>query len=436
MKRSFALPVAIFAPIAVLGYVGLFVFGAHKGVQEYDILGIVLFAGVALLSEMMAVDFRLGAGSQQPKSSLAFLPFLASIVVFAPHVSVATVAAVVALSQLGIRRNDALRATYNAAQASISAGVAAISYHVFFGGVLGFITAAALFFGMNILSNAAAISHVNRTKFRDLLLHMVGPNGINLLYDFLAIPIVALLITLYQTTPSGIGILIVLLPLLLFHYFYVSRLQLIDAHNDLLRVLVITIETRDPYTSGHSVRVATLARQIAIGLGIQATKVSRIETAALLHDIGKIDPELAAVLRKPYQLTAEEFALIKTHPRKGADLLRGLHSVPQDVIAAVLHHHERYDGQGYPEGLAGDQIPLGARVIMLADSIDAMLSDRPYREALPLSAVEAELERCSGSQFDPVVVRSIIDGRVLQDAVQLLHQSSVSQQRSMMSELS
>jgi CRISPR-associated endonuclease Cas3-HD len=145
-----------------------------------------------------------------------------------------------------------------------------------------------------------------------------------------------------------------------------------------------------------------------------------VANAALLHDIGKIDPIFTDVLRKPHALTSDERELIQTHATKGAAMLRDLSSVDRDVVAAVRHHHERFDGKGYPDGLAGANIPISARIIMLSDSIDAMLSDRPYRRALTTDQVKAELTRCSALQFDPEIVDVVLRARTLEKAVTLV----------------
>jgi putative nucleotidyltransferase with HDIG domain len=417
MNRTFTPLAAVFLPTAGALYVALYRLQlvADRPVNGW---GVVAFISVALLSEMLAVDFRFGSGNQQPRSSLAFLPFLASIVIFPPVISVGMVALVVAFSQLGIRRNDTFRALYNIAQASLSASVAALTFHGLAGGIPGFLLSAGLFFSTNILLASVAISYLQASKFQVVLAQITGPNLTNLRHDFLATPLVAALIALYQQGPFLI--LIVLLPLVLIHHFYVSREQLIDAHTDLLRVLIKAIETRDPYTSGHSLRVSALARAIATDMGLPPARVRKVDTAALLHDIGKIDPEYSEVLQKPYGLTEEERLLIQTHAARGASILQQLRSVDPEVVSAVLYHHEQYGGGGYPAGLQGEAIPLAARIIMLCDSIDAMLSDRAYRKALSVMEVETELQRCSGSQFDPEIVDKIIANGTLRHAQTLL----------------
>jgi putative nucleotidyltransferase with HDIG domain len=349
---------------------------------------------------------------------MAFLPFLGMIALYPPAVTLLAVAGVVGVSQIVVRRNEFLRAIYNMAQAAITAGAASYTFHSLAGSGLNFAAAfslaAVVFFVTNILLTGLAIAYLKSVQLTGVLSHIAS----GLRYDFLASPIAAFPVMLYDSFEYSI--LVVIFPLLLVHYFHLSKQQLSDAHTDLIRALVTAIETRDPYTSGHSERVATLATLIAKDLGIPAGRVRTIENAALLHDIGKIDPAFAEVLSKPFELTVEERALIQTHAARGAQMLEGMKSVDSEVVRAVLHHHERYDGKGYPAGMAGDDIPMPARIIMLCDSVDAMLSDRPYRQALSLSEVHEELRQCAGSQFDPQIVRGLLEHDTLTRAMSLL----------------
>lgn len=166
-----------------------------------------------------------------------------------------------------------------------------------------------------------------------------------------------------------------------------------------LEGLTASIDAKDRYTCGHSQRVALLSSQLARELGMSDSVVNRVHIAGLVHDVGKIGvPE--RVLCKPGRLTDEEFDWIRKHPTIGHKILR---DIPQlkDVLPGVLHHHERWDGRGYPEGLAGEAIPMFARLIALADSFDAMSSNRTYRSALSRGEVLSEIRRCAGTQFDP-----------------------------------
>jgi len=169
----------------------------------------------------------------------------------------------------------------------------------------------------------------------------------------------------------------------------------------LLHSLTSAVDAKDAYTCGHSERVALLSRSLAAESGLPEQACDRIYMAGLLHDVGKIGvPE--AVLQKTGKLTDEEFGQIKKHPEIGAKILRDIKQI-EDIIPGVMHHHERYDGKGYPSGLAGENIPLMGRIICLADCFDAMTSSRTYRKALPLEVALTEIRRCSGTQFDPVL---------------------------------
>ncbi len=174
----------------------------------------------------------------------------------------------------------------------------------------------------------------------------------------------------------------------------------------LLHSLTSAVDAKDPYTCGHSERVAMLSRALAQEVGLGAHEVERIYMAGLLHDVGKIGvPE--SVLQKAGRLTAEEFDQMKKHPEIGARILHDIKQVA-DIIPGVLHHHERFDGKGYPAKLHGENIPMMGRIICLADCFDAMTSNRTYRNALPLELALIEIRRCAGTQFDPRLAEAFL----------------------------
>ena len=175
----------------------------------------------------------------------------------------------------------------------------------------------------------------------------------------------------------------------------------------MLSVLSRAIEARDEYTRGHSARVTAIADAIARRLGWDDERLDLLQLGGPLHDVGKLAiPD--DVLRKPGRLDDHELAQIREHPRLGARILLRLAAF-RGALPYVLYHHERWDGTGYPTGRAGEQIPLEARVLAVADAFDAMTSDRPYRPALSREEALAEVERCSGTQFDPEIVRIFLD---------------------------
>lgn len=173
-------------------------------------------------------------------------------------------------------------------------------------------------------------------------------------------------------------------------------------YQSVLKVLAAAIEIKDTYTWGHSDRVSLFATALAIEFGLGEKDIELIKEVAVFHDIGKIGiPE--SVLRKQTPLTQEEWKLIKDHPLMSAKILKPLKYLDEGV-SIVRHHHERYDGKGYPDGLSGEKIPLGARIIALADTLDAMTSTRSYRKSLSPDEAKKQIEEASGSQFDPQVV--------------------------------
>lgn len=182
-----------------------------------------------------------------------------------------------------------------------------------------------------------------------------------------------------------------------------KRIEL--TYDETLEALGAALDLRDNETAGHSWRVTRYCLEIARAMGCSGEQLKQIARGAYLHDIGKIGiPD--AVLLKPGKLTAEETAMMQAHARIGYDLVSRI-AFLAPAAEIVLTHQERFDGTGYPQGLAGNEIPLGARIFAVADTMDAMMSDRPYRRALPLSAVWAEIKRESGRQFDPEVVRAL-----------------------------
>jgi putative nucleotidyltransferase with HDIG domain len=175
---------------------------------------------------------------------------------------------------------------------------------------------------------------------------------------------------------------------------------------DTITCLAYAVEAKDPHTEGHSQAVSRLAAQIARQMRLSEADIEEIRLAGIVHDIGKIHvPE--SLLYKPAPLTAQEYEIMKTHAALGAKILEPLNQPGIERI--VRYHHERYDGTGYPEGLAGDKIPLGARIMAVAESFENMVSAVSYNSARTFEEALAEMRRCSGTQFDPKVVTAFLD---------------------------
>jgi HD-GYP domain-containing protein (c-di-GMP phosphodiesterase class II) len=170
----------------------------------------------------------------------------------------------------------------------------------------------------------------------------------------------------------------------------------------MIRAIAMTVETKDPYTAGHQRRVADLARAIAQEMGLPVEKVDGIRIAGVIHDLGKISVP-AEILSKPTKLTDIEYGLIQIHPQAGYDILKEV-EFPWPIAQIVLQHHERVDGSGYPRGLKGEEILLEARILVVADVVEAMASHRPYRPGLGLDKALEEISSKRGILYDPVVV--------------------------------
>ena len=184
-----------------------------------------------------------------------------------------------------------------------------------------------------------------------------------------------------------------------------ARLQ--EAEINTIAVLILTEEAKDPYVRGHTKRVSQYALAIAKAMGFSQQEQKTIERAGILHDLGKIGID-DSILNKPGKLNDQEWKIMKEHPQRGLEIIAPLPflSVEKEI---VLHHHERYAGGGYPEGIKGEDISIGARIMAVADTFDAMNSARPYREPLSRDTILTELKKVSGTQLDPVVVKIFLE---------------------------
>ena len=182
--------------------------------------------------------------------------------------------------------------------------------------------------------------------------------------------------------------------------------EIVELNEGLLLTLSEIIDLRDPYVLGHSKQVSNFSTNIARSLGLNGNQIDLIRKAGLLHDIGKLGIAME-ILSKPGKLTPDEYETIKEHAAMGGDLVKNSPSL-RPLAPIIRHHHEFYNGEGYPDKLKGNQISIEARIVSVADAIEAMISDRPYRKALQKEQIIEELNRNSGSQFDPLVVKEAI----------------------------
>jgi HD-GYP domain-containing protein (c-di-GMP phosphodiesterase class II) len=393
------------------------------------------FLFVSTLLESLNTPLRIAA-----KGSTSFIMHMASALLFGGWWG-AIVAAISTLFGEIVRNNPPIKVIFNVSQRILAVSLAAVAYNQLGGELppayldktvslasdavqrdLGlFLIFAFVYFLTNSAAVNAAVVLSSGRAFREVW--NLNTRGL-LIYDLAASLIGVLVAWLYVQFDGWIGfgslgLLGVIVPIIAVRHVYGLYHQLEHSGQELLQVMVKAIEARDPYTSGHSLRVSEMSRAMAVELGLPARTIEEVETAALLHDVGKIHEEFAPLLRKEGRLTEEETALMQTHSERSAALVGIISKFHGFIQQSVRHHHERWDGEGYPDGVSGKSIPLGARIILIADTIDAMTTDRPYRKRLPVEVVIAELQRCKGTQFDPelidvvvssVAVRHLIEG--------------------------
>jgi putative nucleotidyltransferase with HDIG domain len=364
------------------------------------------FGFIGVLTQLFS--YRTGRGSM---GSVSFIPVLASAAI-APHwVSVVVVATASLAGQI-VAKRDRIRSIFNAAQETLALSLAIFAYQAF-GGIplhsigesssLSLFALFLVFFATNSICVSGALGIVaDRNPWA-----IWKENTLSALpYDFLSLPAILFIVWAYSKF-GPVGVFVFAIPLFGLRQLYKVTGQLEQTNRELLELMVAAIEARDPYTSGHSRRVADKARVIARAVGLREKDIERLVAAALLHDVGKIHEVFGPILSKPGRLTPEEQVIMRTHPIKSAELA-GKVTELRDVVPLIRHHHENFDGTGYPDGLRGDAIPLGSRIIMFADTIDAMTTDRPYRAALDATSVRKELLRFRGTQFDPSICDALL----------------------------
>jgi hypothetical protein len=406
----------------VAGYVagiGILAFGAAAWVMqltppaENSGLGAaVCFALLGILAQ--ALGHKLGGNAG---GNISFIPFLTAAMLAPNLATVLTVATAVLFVEISAKRAP-YKVFFNVAQYTLGISTGIIAFRL--AGGLSFLAHPALasnpfdepraaigpavalvfaFLGVNSSAVSGAIAISESRSFW----HVWKKNSLTVVaYDVLSLPVVFLFVYVYVNW-GATGAILMTAPLLGVRQLYKTNWQLERTNQELLQLMVAAIEARDPYTSGHSQRVSRNSKLIGQALGMSASEVDEVGRAALLHDVGKIHEMYAPILRKEGRLTAEEHALMQTHSAKSADLISNV-SYLSNLVDVVRHHHENWDGTGYPSKLREYDIPLGSRIIMVADTIDAMTTDRPYRKALTKDVVTAELEKMKGRQFDPRIV--------------------------------
>ena len=342
------------------------------------------------------------------ESSIIF----AAVLLFEPGLAM-LVALVGSLLGDAVQRRARHEAAFNAAQTALQAGAGSLILSI-----AGWRTDELVPGGplqlLAVLAAAAAMHLVNTLSVASMVGLQSGPSPLHVWRRSIGFDAVE---QLSQFALGFLGAIVAgtylpALPLLLLPAYAIHRslerhVQLRRQTLEAVESLADIVDIRDPYTANHSRRVSEVALQLATELGLPSEEVDLIERAARVHDVGKVIVD-ASVLAKPGRLTDDEWEQLRRHPVTGADILGRL---PQFALATsyVRHHHERMDGRGYPDAIRAERIPLGARIIAVADSFDAMTSARPYRQGLPREVVLAELARERGAQWDARVVDALLN---------------------------
>ncbi|WP_405794927.1 HD-GYP domain-containing protein [Streptomyces sp. NBC_01506] len=357
-----------------------------------------------------------------PVAAGSFFPVLLTAAFLLPPAAAALVAVPGALAGQVARRPAGVRRVWRAAQLAIATWGAAQA-HLVLGGPAalgGAVSAghgvpdfpyALLPAGAGALAFCLILSALDggilvtaerrpvRTAWRGLLPRSLAPYGAHALAGLM-------MAVLWRSPYGPLSALFLLLPMYISCWVFTQYHRERAAHQATIRALVQAVDLKDRYTRGHSERVGRASAMIAGELGMAGERLEVLRFAGILHDVGKLGVP-TRVLRKDGPLTPEERRVIELHPEYGHEIVRGIDFLGEARLA-ILHHHERLDGSGYPYGLAGAEIPEFARVVAVADAFDAMTSTRSYRRARPVSAAVSELRRCAGTQFDPRMVRALV----------------------------
>jgi len=414
-------------------YYGLVVVGAilylvvsfpQLQTPQWTGLGVALF--LMIVADLVPVRMP-GGGFVTPGASLDF----ASLLVFGgPWTALLNVVATL-VGQGLLRRHSPVRVLFNAGFYVLMIAATATVFHVLGGhvgridlpGDLPALVACGLTYylvnglGLSLilaLSGGPSAWRIFQVNFFVTALHHLS---------YLALGAVTA-VAFFRLGPWALALFVlpILLASLSFRRYFEMRQDLLE----FVRALAEVLEEVDPYTRQHSIRVAEYSILLGRALGLSERAVRDLEYGALLHDLGKVGRQYQYILQKPGRLSLEEQATMRAHPAEGAAIVAKVRAL-RGAAEIVKNHHERPDGLGYPCGLRGDDIPLGSRIVMVADAFDAMTSDRPYRRAFPAERAVAELRKHAGTQFDERVVAAL-DELIKAGKFKVLHDGNASEE--------
>lgn len=367
---------------------------------------LIFFLAISTFAEFIPVDLPTGGGI-----SIGFPIDFVLILVYGPALTMLITALGALIAEIIGGKKSWYKVIFNTAEYALSAGVAGLVYQ-YTGGIIGFqnffkfvfpaILCALTYCLVNSILVTIVISFAQDSKISTVW----RVNIKEMIPSYLAEAPMGFLMAIVYVDVGIIGILLFFLPLLLARRSFELYTKMRKVYLDTIRALAAAIDAKDPYTKGHSERVAQLSVALAQDLHLSDRDIENIEYTALLHDIGKIGID-DRILGKNDSLTSEEYKKIKEHTIMGAKIIEPVDFL-KNSYQAIYHHHERYNGNGYPDGLKSENIPILARIIAVADAYDAMGSDRPYRKKLSKEKILKEFTEQSGKQFDPQIVNALM----------------------------
>lgn len=366
----------------------------------------VFFLILSVFSEFIPVELPKGG-----HMTIGFPLDFVLILVYGPASAMLVAVLGLVIYEIIKRKSSWYKAVFDSSQYALSAGIAGLVYQ-YSGGIIGFqnffkfifpATLCALTYcSINLILVTMVISLYQESRFTAVW----RTNFQEILPTYLAEAPIGFLMAIIYVQVGAVGILLFFLPLLLARRSFELYTKMHKVYLDTIRALAAAIDAKDLYTKGHSERVAETSVALAQELNLPGREIENIEYTALLHDVGKIGIA-DSILGKDSSLTDKEFDKIKKHTVMGAKIIEPVDFL-KNSYEAIYHHHEKYNGAGYPDGLKEKDIPLSARIIAVADAYDAMGSDRPYRKKLSKDKILNELKDQSSKQFDPEIVKALI----------------------------
>lgn len=369
---------------------------------------VLLFSFLIVVADSAQITLPRGGASIYASS-----PFdLAAIVLLGPAAAVLVEAIASFFTEVVVQRREAMKYAFNVPLLIATVGVAGVTYWSFpetwrsldSPRFLLPLTAAAIVY---YLVNTTSVSLVIALRAAKSVFHIWKQNYMWTFFHIFAFIPIGAIIALVYTAYGKWTLLLFMVPVFLARYSFKLYVEMKEAHINTVAALTSAIDANDPYTHGHSYRVSRYALRVGRALGLPARDLEILEYGALLHDIGKIAIKHDILLKKE-RLTDQEFMSLKQHPTVGADIVENLKFL-REAAVLVRYHHEQPNGRGYPAGLKGHDIPLGARILLVCDAFDAMTSDRPYRKGLPVEQVTAQIEKFRGEQFDDEIASIVLD---------------------------